>query len=87
MRVINRKGSVAMIEYPLLEAATNNFRDTNIVGEGGFGCVYKACFDNNFLAAVKRLEIESQDAEREFEVMLLQKLEYCVIFVEGAPLV
>lgn len=71
-------GSVSIIEYPLLEAATNNFHENNVVGQGGFGCVYKACFDNHMLAAVKRMNTRGQSAETEFqnEVHLLSKFRH-----------
>ena len=64
-----KKGAVAVIEYQLLEAATNNFRESNVLGEGGRGRVYKASFDEKFLAAVKKVDGGGQDTEREFEVM------------------
>lgn len=32
------------IELPVLEAATRGFSDDNLLGRGGFGPVYKACF-------------------------------------------
>ncbi|KAE8654548.1 Aldolase-type TIM barrel family protein [Hibiscus syriacus] len=35
-------------------------------GEGGFGCVYKAQFNDGSLAAVKKLDCTSQDAEKEY---------------------
>ncbi|KAF8393080.1 hypothetical protein HHK36_021321 [Tetracentron sinense] len=78
LRMTGKKGSVSVIEYHLLESATNNFKESNILGEGGFGCVYKARFDDNFLAAVKRLDSGRQDAEREFEneVDLLSKIRH-----------
>ncbi|KAE8699296.1 putative receptor-like protein kinase [Hibiscus syriacus] len=62
-----KKGSVAVIEYRLLEAATNGFLESNVLGEGGRGRVYKASFDEKYLAAVKKLDDVGVDAEREFE--------------------
>ncbi|XVF26503.1 hypothetical protein REPUB_Repub14bG0022100 [Reevesia pubescens] len=73
-----KKGIVAVIEYQLLEAATNNFWESNVLGEGGRGRVYKARFDEKFLAAVKKLDGGGQDAEREFEneVAWLAKIQH-----------
>lgn len=69
--IVGKKGSVPLIDYKLLEKATDNFQDGNILGEGGFGCVYKAQLDDTLNVAVKKLNCESQDAEREFEVILV----------------
>ncbi|KAJ7004772.1 receptor-like protein kinase [Populus alba x Populus x berolinensis] len=62
-----KKGSVAVVEYHLLQAATKNFQEVHVLGEGGRGCLYKACFSEKLLAAVRRYEGEEQDIEREFE--------------------
>ncbi|GMY06080.1 probable receptor-like protein kinase At1g80640 isoform X1 [Fagus crenata] len=67
MGMANKKGSVAIFDYPSLEAATNNFQESNLLGEGGSGHIYKARFDEKFLAAVKRIDSVSPDMEREFE--------------------
>lgn len=56
-------------DYKTLEKATGSFKDGNIVGRGGFGCVYKACLDSNTLAAVKKIENVTQEAKREFQVL------------------
>lgn len=65
---MSRKGGlVTMIEYPSLEAATGKFGESNVLGVGGFGCVYKAAFDGGATAAVKRLEGGGPDCEKEFE--------------------
>ena len=71
MKVIGRKGSVSLIDYKVLETATNNFQESNILGEGGFGCVYKARLDDNSHVAVKKIDGRGQDAEREFEVYII----------------
>lgn len=65
--IASKKGSVPLIEYQLLEAATDKFSENNILGEGGRGRVYEACFKDNFLAAVKKLDSGGSDVEREFE--------------------
>ncbi|KAL0561968.1 hypothetical protein IC582_002414 [Cucumis melo] len=67
LRLANFKGSVSTIDYKLLEAATDNFSKSNVLGEGGSGHVYKACFNDKLLAAVKRIDNGGLDAEREFE--------------------
>ncbi|XP_062229408.1 probable receptor-like protein kinase At1g80640 isoform X2 [Phragmites australis] len=63
----SRKGLVAMIDYPSLEASTGKFSESNVLGVGGFGCVYKAVFDGGVTAAVKRLEGGGPECEKEFE--------------------
>ncbi|OAY36965.1 probable receptor-like protein kinase At1g80640 [Manihot esculenta] len=67
LKMAGKKGSIALMEYQLLEAATNNFQENNLLGEGGHGRVYKAHFNDKFHAAVKKLEGIGQDVQREFE--------------------
>ncbi|XP_057858865.2 probable receptor-like protein kinase At1g80640 [Cryptomeria japonica] len=78
LRVSKRKGFATPIEYSILQAATNNFSSDNIIGEGGFGCVYKARFDDDSFAAVKKLDEGSKQAEHEFqnEVELMSKIRH-----------
>ncbi|KAK6157384.1 hypothetical protein DH2020_011632 [Rehmannia glutinosa] len=47
--------------------STNNFNQSNIVGCGGFGLVYKADLPNGTKAAVKRLSGDCGQMEREFQ--------------------
>ncbi|KAH7524579.1 hypothetical protein FEM48_Zijuj06G0134500 [Ziziphus jujuba var. spinosa] len=78
IKMFGKKGSVSLVDYKILEKATNNFLESNILGEGGFGCVYKARMEDNLLVAVKKLDCGSQDAVREFEneVDLLSKIQH-----------
>lgn len=64
-----KKGSISVMDYAVLESATDAFNSSNILGEGGSGCVYKARFDHNLFAAVKRLDNAGPDCQREFEVL------------------
>ncbi|KAL1210386.1 putative receptor-like protein kinase [Cardamine amara subsp. amara] len=75
---LSKKGLVQSFDYKTLEKATGGFKDGNIVGRGGFGCVYKASLDSNTLAAVKKIENVTQEAKREFqnEVNLLSKIHH-----------
>jgi predicted Ser/Thr protein kinase len=74
LRMVNKKSLVAIFDYQSLEAATNNFQESNVLGEGGSGQIYKARFDEKLLAAVKRIDGFRQNAAREFEVMVSLKL-------------
>ncbi|KAK2392075.1 Protein kinase superfamily protein [Trifolium repens] len=73
-----KKGIVPIIDYKQIEKSTNNFEENNILGVGGFGCVYKAQFDENLVVAVKKLHCQTQYAETEFEneVELLSKIQH-----------
>lgn len=68
MRMVGKKGSVAFFNYNAIVKGTSQFSDGNILGEGGFGCVYRAQLDDNFLVAVKKINNGIPDAEREFQV-------------------
>ncbi|KAJ0733641.1 putative protein kinase RLK-Pelle-LRR-Xb-1 family [Helianthus annuus] len=58
--------------------ATNNFSQSNIIGCGGFGLVYKATFPNGSKAAIKRLSGDCGQMEREFhaEVEALSRAQH-----------
>ncbi|KAM1513731.1 hypothetical protein ACFX1Z_025127 [Malus domestica] len=78
LRVGSRKGSVAIFNYPLLEAATNNFSKSNVLIERGSGSLYRASFDEKFIAAVKKVNSARQASEIEFknEVNWLSKIQH-----------
>ncbi|PIA56512.1 hypothetical protein AQUCO_00700689v1 [Aquilegia coerulea] len=62
--------------YKETKKATDNF--STIIGQGGFGTVYKAQFSGCFVAAVKRMDKVSEQAEEEFcrEMELLGRLHH-----------
>ncbi|KAI7731216.1 hypothetical protein M8C21_030816 [Ambrosia artemisiifolia] len=52
--------------YKQIKAATNNFAESNKLGEGGFGSVYKGALQDGTLIAVKQLSSKSKQGNREF---------------------
>ncbi|KAL2472603.1 G-type lectin S-receptor-like serine/threonine-protein kinase [Forsythia ovata] len=61
-----------------ITTATNNFSSTNMIGEGGFGIVYKGTLLTGQEVAVKRLSKNSGQGLQEFknEVILIAKLQH-----------
>ncbi|KAF1888691.1 hypothetical protein Lal_00036732 [Lupinus albus] len=53
--------------YEELSEATNGFSAQNMLGEGGFGCVYKGLLIDGREVAVKQLKIGGGQGEREFQ--------------------
>ncbi|XP_050218667.1 G-type lectin S-receptor-like serine/threonine-protein kinase At4g27290 [Mercurialis annua] len=65
-------------DFSTVAKATNNFSFNNMLGEGGFGPVYKASFKYGEEVAVKRLSKESRQGIDEFknEVKCIAKLQH-----------
>ncbi|XP_076927901.1 cysteine-rich receptor-like protein kinase 26 [Bidens hawaiensis] len=65
-------------DFGTVKAATNDFSESNKLGEGGFGSVYKGSLQNGQDIAVKRMSKDSGQGETEFknEVMLVAKLQH-----------
>lgn len=61
-----------------LASATNNFRPESFIGEGGFGRVYKGKLANGQAVAVKQLDRNGLQGNREFlvEVLMLSLLHH-----------
>ncbi|KAG0600261.1 hypothetical protein M758_11G019500 [Ceratodon purpureus] len=55
------------LTYAHLLQATNNFSPSNIVGDGGFGIVYKAQLANGTTVAIKKLVQNGAQGPREFQ--------------------
>ncbi|CAL5410904.1 unnamed protein product [Camellia sinensis] len=81
---INQEGEfvssqdLPFMELATIKAATRNFSDTNKLGQGGFGTVYKGILCDGKEIAVKRLSRKSWQGLEEFknEVILIAKLQH-----------
>ncbi|XP_022776104.1 proline-rich receptor-like protein kinase PERK12 [Durio zibethinus] len=71
-------GSKAFFTYEELMEMTNGFSRQNVIGEGGFGCVYKGWLPNGRLVAVKQLKAGSGQGDREFraEVEIISRVHH-----------
>ncbi|XP_019054722.1 PREDICTED: G-type lectin S-receptor-like serine/threonine-protein kinase At4g03230 [Nelumbo nucifera] len=69
---------VPFFNFKSIAAATENFSDSNKLGQGGFGSVYKGQFPGGHKIAVKRLSKSSGQGLKEFknEVLLIAKLQH-----------
>ncbi|KAL5731119.1 non-specific serine/threonine protein kinase [Ranunculus cassubicifolius] len=67
-----------LFRYETLEVATDNFSETNKLGEGGFGSVYKGKLLSGEEIAVKRLSRNSGQGIEEFknEVAVISRLQH-----------
>ncbi|KAL7188155.1 hypothetical protein ACSBR1_038090 [Camellia fascicularis] len=79
----NQASDEEKLELPIFDmitiaTATNKFSDTNKIGEGGFGPVYKGQLSIGKDIAVKRLSTSSKQGVDEFknEVILIAKLQH-----------
>uniref|UniRef100_A0A0D9ZR80 non-specific serine/threonine protein kinase n=1 Tax=Oryza glumipatula TaxID=40148 RepID=A0A0D9ZR80_9ORYZ len=66
------------VNFEYVVAATNNFSDSNILGKGGFGKVYKGKLEGGREVAVKRLNTGCTQGIEHFtnEVVLIAKLQH-----------
>ncbi|XP_047063018.1 G-type lectin S-receptor-like serine/threonine-protein kinase B120 isoform X8 [Lolium rigidum] len=70
--------TVPSVTFEDILSATNFFADSNLLGRGGFGKVYKGTFEGENVVAVKRLSQNSGQGTVEFrnEVVLIAKLQH-----------
>lgn len=60
-------GHLKRFSFRELQIATGNFNPKNILGQGGFGVVFKGCLANKMLVAVKRLKDPNYTGEVQFQ--------------------
>uniref|UniRef100_A0A0D6R795 Protein kinase domain-containing protein n=2 Tax=Araucaria cunninghamii TaxID=56994 RepID=A0A0D6R795_ARACU len=75
IRVVTQK-EAQVFTYKQLQFATNNFSPANVIGNGGFGLVYRSVLPDGRVVAIKQLDRDGKQGEHEFrvEVDLLSRL-------------
>ncbi|CAA3002282.1 serine threonine- kinase [Olea europaea subsp. europaea] len=70
--------NVNLYSYKKLRIATDDFSQTNKIGEGGFGSVYKGKLKTGQMAAIKVLSSESSQGLKEFltEIQVISDVEH-----------
>ncbi|KAJ8511275.1 hypothetical protein OPV22_001709 [Ensete ventricosum] len=73
-----RSTSARKFTFRDLATATQNFKETNLIGEGGFGRVFKGRLDSGQVVAIKQLKHDGPQGSKEFlvEVLLLIMLRH-----------
>ncbi|XP_044490027.1 proline-rich receptor-like protein kinase PERK12 [Mangifera indica] len=71
-------GSKSFFTYEEVMEITDGFACQNVIGEGGFGCVYKGKLPDGKEVAVKQLKAGSGQGEREFraEVEIISRVHH-----------
>nr|GMD60892.1 proline-rich receptor-like protein kinase PERK3 [Ipomoea batatas] len=70
--------STRFLAYEELKEATANFAPSSVLGEGGFGRVFKGVLSDGTAVAIKRLSSGGQQGDKEFlvEVEMLSRLHH-----------
>ncbi|CAO2174168.1 unnamed protein product [Urochloa humidicola] len=73
-----RPTSTRFLSYEELKAATNNFESSCVLGEGGFGRVFKGVLSDGTAVAIKKLTSGGHQGDKEFlvEVEMLSRLHH-----------
>ncbi|KAL8506020.1 hypothetical protein ACS0TY_017033 [Phlomoides rotata] len=74
----NEDLDLPLLKFATIVAATNNFSKENMIGEGGFGPVYKGILPSEEEIAIKRLSTTSGQGVEEFKnkAILIAKLQH-----------
>lgn len=73
-----RPTSTRFLAYDELKEATNNFEASSVLGEGGFGRVFKGILSDGTAVAIKKLTTGGHQGDKEFlvEVEMLSRLHH-----------
>ncbi|XP_074584445.1 putative serine/threonine-protein kinase PBL21 [Curcuma longa] len=73
-----KSNSAHSFTFRHLAIATQNFKEANLIGEGGFGRVYKGLLDSSQEVAIKQLKRDGLQGNKEFlvEVLMLVVLRH-----------
>lgn len=77
---------VQVFTYKDLEVATEKFSETNVIGNGGFGVVYKGLLSDGTVAAVKMLHREGKQGEQAFRLEVSKFIHVLFQFVLSSNL-
>ncbi|XP_020574174.1 probable serine/threonine-protein kinase PBL21 [Phalaenopsis equestris] len=71
-------GCAVSFTFKDLATATQSFKQSNLLGEGGFGKVYSGRLESGQIVAIKRLNLEGLQGAKEFltEVLILSTLQH-----------
>lgn len=78
-----RHVTAEVFTYKDLALATGNFSKGNVVGEGGFGRVYRAALEGGRVAAVKQLDPKGKQGDKEFRVEVGARCEQALDLERG----
>ncbi|KAL5700268.1 Receptor-like serine/threonine-protein kinase ale2 [Ranunculus cassubicifolius] len=75
---LSHPSSTRFLGYEELKEATNNFESGSVLGEGGFGKVFKGVLTDGTAVAIKKLTNGGQQGDKEFlvEVEMLSRLHH-----------
>ncbi|WOL09750.1 serine/threonine-protein kinase CDL1-like [Canna indica] len=75
---VERSKSARKFTFRELATATQNFKEANLIGEGGFGRVFKGRLDSGQVLAIKQLRQDGFQGSKEFlvEVLMLTVLRH-----------
>nr|XP_043638110.1 wall-associated receptor kinase 2-like [Erigeron canadensis] len=74
---VNNNNAI-IFTYEELKKATDNFSDTNIIGQGGYGVVYRGILVNKTMVAIKKSKVIDESQIKQFinEVIILSQINH-----------